>query len=515
MGRIYWLQTQFRFLLIAIFLFCISISASCSLSQKSSKNNSPDEQTTFEVPAPKVDLRKPLEISTSTKDVALCRTLVQEIEISEFSRARWGMVVIGLNDGRIVCGKETQNLFIPASIQKLLTSIVALDKLGGDFRAKTSVYSKSKILGGAIKGDLFLYGRGASDFDDAAIASLVSQLKKKGLKKIGGDVIGDESYFKGDSLGDGWTWNDVQWYYGAAASALSINGNQATISLQNGRPRSDSKFVELSGEVKPIEDIEAIGLKRELGTNKVYVWGNGKALDARIAISNPALLAAKILKEQLETQGITVAGDARSVDWKSDKTIDTKTAVELASIESKTLSETIREMNNDSVNLYAELILRELGKKFGIEAPEEDPKFQKLRGDDLSGAAVIKKWLKDNNVATEEIAIHDGSGLSRLDSVTPEAFGRALVFAAQSKFADVFKDSLPIAGSSGTLRGRLRNVSGKVLAKTGSIQYVNSLAGYAESKNEVYAFAVICNNDTSKNGSAPVIDKIATILTEN
>ncbi len=515
MGRIFWLQTQFRVVLIAIVFFCLSISSACSLSQNPSKNTQPDKQTTFEVPDPKVDLRKPLEISTLPKDIALCRMLYQEIEISEFSRARWGLIVIGLNDGRFVCGLDSQKLFNPASIQKLLTSIVALDKLGGGFRTKTSVYAKSKIEGGAVKGDLFLYGRGASDIDDAAIASLVSQLKKKGLKKIEGDVIGDESYFKGDSLGDGWTWNDVQWYYGAAASALSINKNQATISLQNGRPRSDSKFVELSGEVKPIEDIEAIGLKRELGTNKVYVWGNGKALNARIAISKPALLAAKILKEQLEKHGITVSGEVRSVDWKSDNKVDTETAIELASIESKTLAETVRDMNKDSINLYAELILRALGKKFGTEVPDEDPKFQRLRGDDFAGAAVITKWLKENNVATEEIAIHDGSGLSRLDSVTPEAFGRALVFAAQSKFADVFEDSLPLAGRSGTLRGRLRNVSGKVLAKTGSIQYVTSLAGYAKSKSEVYAFAIICNNETGKNGSAPVIDKIVTILTEN
>ena len=81
-------------------------------------------------------------------------------------------------------------------------------------------------------------------------------------------------------------------------------------------------------------------------------------------------------------------------------------------------------MNKDSVNLYAELILRTLGKKFGEKAPDENPKMQNLRGDDSAGTSVIEKWLTENDVASDEIKVHDGSGLSRLDFVTPEAFGR-------------------------------------------------------------------------------------------
>jgi D-alanyl-D-alanine carboxypeptidase/D-alanyl-D-alanine-endopeptidase (penicillin-binding protein 4) len=332
------------------------------------------------------------------------------------------------------------------------------------------------------------------------------------LKSIKGDIVGDESYFTGDNLGDGWAWNEAQWYYGAASSALSINRNQATVTIQNGKPKSDSKYVELSGEVKPVEDIEAIGLKRELGTNKVYVWGNGNNLNVKIAISDPALLSAKILKEVLEKNGIKVEGEAKSVNWESEDKPDVEDAFELASIESETLGETVHRMNKDSVNLYAELILRTLGKKFGNEAPDENPKMQKLRGDDSAGAAVIKKWLKDKNVATNEIAIHDGSGLSRLNNVTPEAIGRAIIYASNSKFTDTFKNSLPVAAQSGTLKGRLGNVSGKILGKTGSILYINSLAGFAQTKDETLAFVIIGNNITHKGNSAEVIDKIASIL---
>ena len=504
---LFWrLLSVFVSLILRVSLFSESISPET--------NDSPNEKT-FEIPKSDLDLAKTIEYSQSPKDVDICKKINQTIAESEFKNARWGMIAISLKDGRAVCGIDAQKLFNPASIQKLLTSVVALDKLGTDFRWKTSVYSKDEIENGSLKGDLILYGRGAPDLNESDFAKLIGQLKEKGISKIEGNVIGDQSFFKGDTLGDGWTWNETQWYYGARASALTFNENKITITLQNGKPRSDSKLVEVSGEVKPIEDIEAIGLKRELGTNKIYVWGNGSDLKARVAVNKPALLAAKIFKEKLEQNGIEISGEARNRDWKSADQLDTENAKELAFVESKKLSEIIQKMNKDSVNLYAELILRTLGKKFGNEAPNEDPKMQRLRGDDSAGTSVIKKWLTEKNIATNEVAIHDGSGLSRLDFVTPEAFSRALVYASRAEFSKTFKNSLPVSGRSGTLKGRLKNASGKILAKTGTITYASSLAGYANAPSETYVFAVISNNETRKAESSVVIDKIVSLLVRN
>jgi D-alanyl-D-alanine carboxypeptidase/D-alanyl-D-alanine-endopeptidase (penicillin-binding protein 4) len=500
--------------LVLIFLYLIFVSA-CFSPNKSgqSETASPINKESFEVPNTNISLAQPLAVSDEPKDVALCEKINQTIEESEFANARWGVIAIGLKDGRVVCQREARRLFNPASIQKLLTSIVALDKLGADFRFQTKVLSNKAIENGILDGDLTVYGQGAPDFNEEGLEKLVEQLQAKELKKIKGNIIGDESFFKGDNLGDGWTWNDVQWYYGAEASALSIKQNQGSINLQNGKAIASTDFVQVSNAIKPIEDIEAVGLKRGLADNQVYVWGNASNLNVRISINNPALWAAKIFKEALKKKGIFVEGEPKSADWKSENKSNT---VEFASIESQTLGEIVRKMNKDSVNLYAELILRNLGKRFGDGAPDENPETQKLRGDDSAGASVVKKWLTENNVATDEIKIHDGSGLSRLNFVTPEAFGRALIYASQSKFADVFKNSLPIAGTDGTLHGRLGNVRGKVLAKTGSIAYVNALAGYAKSSgDETFAFVIICNNETRKADSSSLIDSIATILTEN
>ena len=504
------------FILQAVLFLALSLSACFSSAPPSQTNQ--NTQTEVHVPASNINLTKPLEISQKPEDLALARKIDETIEKSEFANARWGVFVVSLKDGRVVAARDAQKLFTPASVLKIITSVVALDKLGADFRWRTRVYAKEKIEAGILNGDLILYGEGAPDLSDEGIANLVSQLKAKGLQKVKGNIVGDESYFTGDKIGDGWSWNELQWYYGAEASALSINRNLVNVSLQDGKPRvePETDYVELSGAVAALQngDPESIGLKRGLGNNKIYVWGEGKNLDARVAVENPALWSAKILKDSLVKNGIAVEGDAKSADWKAQDKFNPESATELANVESQTLGEIIRRMNKDSVNLYAELILRTLGKKFGADAPDENPKTRKTRGDDAAGAAVIKKWLTENASASlqETEAIKDGSGLSRLNFVTPETVGRALVAGNQIKAAEAFKNSLPIAGQDGTLRGRLGNVSGKILGKTGSIMYVNSLAGYANRADETLAFVILCNNETRKADSSVLIDAIATLL---
>ncbi len=502
-----------------LILFSIVIFSACRSVEQVSQSEDVLQvnEESFDVPTSNINLAKPLEISQKPEDVALANKIDETIEKSEFANARWGVFVISLKDGRLVVARDAQKLFNPASIQKIFTSIVALNKLDADFRWKTSIFAKKEIGNGTLDGDLILYGHGVPDFDGDSLENLVNQLQAKGLKHIKGNAVGDESFFKGDDIGDGWTWNDLQWHYGAEAGALTFKENQAGVYMKDGEPTASTDYLQIRSELKPKQDgiVEGFGIKRGLTDNQVYIWGNGDKASGRLAVHNPALWAAKTLKESLEKRGITVDGEAKSADWKTENHLDVANAVELASIESKTLAEIVQKMNKRSINVYAELLLRTIGKKFGDTAPDENRQLQEVRGDAAAGASVIKKFLKENNVATDEIQIHDGSGLSRLDFVTPEAFGRALVFAAQSKFADVFRDSLPIAATDGTLGGRLGKAKGKILAKTGSITFVNSLAGYAQAADgEIYAFAIINNNVTRKGDSSRIIDAIATSLTE-
>ena len=484
-------------------------------SQNPSQVILPDsDETAFDVPSPGINPANPLVVSQQPDDVALCGKINQTIDESPYTNARWGFFAVSLKDGRVVCSRDGRKLFNPASIEKTLTAIVALDKLGADFRWKTSVYAANQIgADGTLNGDLILYGRGAPDFGSTALDELVSQLQAKGLKRVTGNVIGDASYFRGDAIGDGWTWNELQWYYGAEASALSFNENEGFVNVENGVGKGSNDLLRVTVGEDSAENTETGGIKRGLEDNNFYIWGKSKNFGARVSIHDPAELAAKTLKENLAKKGITVNGQFGSRDWKSGDKLDTAKAVELAAVQSEPLGEAVKRMNKHSVNLYGELILRTIGKNFSSEVPNNIQLPQNVRGDDITGAAIVKKWLLEHRAGTDEIEIHDGSGLSRLDFVTPEVFAKAFIYAAQSPFAKVFTDSLPIGGTDGTLGGRFGSVKGKVIAKTGTITFVNSLAGYAVDKSgEVFTFSVISNNDTRKNGVRNVMDKAVTYL---
>ncbi|MGI8495085.1 MAG: D-alanyl-D-alanine carboxypeptidase/D-alanyl-D-alanine endopeptidase, partial [Pyrinomonadaceae bacterium] len=365
----------------------------------------------FPVSSSDVNLAKPLEISTRPADVALCDKINQTIEQSEFANARWGVVAISLKDGRVICGRDAQKLFNPASIEKTLTAIVALDTLGADYRWRTSVYAANQIQpDGTLNGDLTLYGQGAPDFDTKALEQLVADLQAKGLKRVKGNVIGDASYFRGSGLGDGWTWNELQWYYGAEASALTFNDNEGFVNVENGIGKAAPDYIQVVTAASTPEEEKnggggnssrsrnSAGLTRGLDDNDFYVWGTKQNWGARVAVHNPAEWAARAFKQSLEKHGITVEGLPQSFDWKSANKLDTGAATELAFVESQTLSEIVKKMNKHSVNLYAELILRTIGRKFRDTAPADNARPEEVRGDDNAGAAIIKKWLREHSV---------------------------------------------------------------------------------------------------------------------
>ena len=516
-----------RLILLSLFF----VAAGCSFySQKKAEvvpvQQSPNEEATgFEVPPPNINLANPLVVSNKPEDAAMCAEINSKIDKSPYANAHWGVIAVSLKDGRVVCSRDGRKLFNPASIEKTLTAIVALDKLGADYRWKTTVLAANQIgADGVLTGDLVLRGEGAPDFDNDALENLAAQLQSKGLKRVKGNVVGDASYFRGDAVGEGWTWNELQWYYGAEAGALTFNENQAFVNVENGIGKATTDYVHVTvGNPEPIENanksgnngenLETGGVKRGLENNEFYVWGNSKNFGVRVAVHDPAKWAAKSLRESLEKKGIVVEGETKSRDWKSEDDFDAAKAQNLAEINSQTLGEIVKKMNKHSVNLYAELILRTIGKKFGAEVPNSVQLPQNVRGDDTVGAAVVKQWLINHKIAADEMQIADGSGLSRIDFVTPESFAKAFIVAAQSSFAAAFTNSLPIAATDGTLGGRLSPAKGKILAKTGTVTFVNSLAGYAQNKSgEIYTFAVIANNETHKNAAVGLIDQIALTL---
>jgi D-alanyl-D-alanine carboxypeptidase/D-alanyl-D-alanine-endopeptidase (penicillin-binding protein 4) len=522
------------FLIIAIFLAaCRQPQTNDSDADANNQNQIEDitppqsgDARRIDFPQNKVELPQAIRISNDAQDIELSRQINEIIEKSSFRNARWGVFVTSLKDGRVLVARDAQNLFNPASTLKIFTTAVALDKLGSNFRWKTSILSEKQInADGALEGDLILYGRGAPDFDERGIAALVEQLKQKGLKQISGKIIGDASYFHGNNLGSGWIWDEAQWYYGAEPSALSYSDNTVLVEIEPNRKigeaatiktTPDAPFVSINNNTRTESNAnkQTIGVHRDLDSNNLQIWGAvppGKAFAVRTTMHAPQLWAANALKKNLERAGIKIAGEIASRDWKNAD-LNLQNYKELASIESDTLAEIVKRTNKRSINLNAELILRTLGRR---ERETADKEKLIMLGDDALGALVVTNWLAAKGVATNGQEIHDGSGLSRLDFVSPEATGRLLVHAAQMPEAQAFKDSLPVAGVDGTLGGRLTKFKDKIFAKTGTITYVNTLAGYAQiSDDETLAFVIFCNNQTSKQNSVNTVDAVASLIAD-
>jgi D-alanyl-D-alanine carboxypeptidase/D-alanyl-D-alanine-endopeptidase (penicillin-binding protein 4) len=460
------------------------------------------------------------------------------IDESEFAYARWGISVISMANGATVYQRNADKLFTPASNMKIYTTGVALDLLGADYRWRTSVYANTQPdASGRIQGDLILYGRGAPDLvsrsqDESrgSLAKLADDLYQRGVRRVEGNVNGDESYFRGDPLGDGWQWTDIQWYFGAEASALSINGNEIDVNL-----------VPSSGEEPPVMRVSdnesqmivqnrmingkagvrtTIGVHRGLSDNNIEVWGElapgSKGFGARLSVHNPALWAAKLFLSALKTRGIEIGGQAQARNSRvaQSQRFDPTRSVELAAVSSQPLSEIVKKTNKESNNLYAELILRTLGRERGEMIAQPEP-VGRERGDDEAGRAIIRLWLERAGIPTSHLAFHDGSGLSRLDLVTPETTARLLLSYSKTASGEAFRQSLPISGRDGTLGGRLKTLSDRVSAKTGSLTYDNSLSGYLTTpQGEVLAFSIMCNDQTGRSDSIRLIDKIATLMGE-
>ncbi len=115
---------------------------------------------------------------------------------------------------------------------------------------------------------------------------------------------------------------------------------------------------------------------------------------------------------------------------------------------------------------------------------------------------MIRLWLNRSRVPMQGVTLHDGSGLSRLNLVTPRTFVHLLAAMQQSPNSQVFRDSLPVSGRDGTLGYRLKDYADRVAAKTGYITYDAALSGYVTtSEGEVFAFSMICNDETGKPSS--------------
>jgi D-alanyl-D-alanine carboxypeptidase/D-alanyl-D-alanine-endopeptidase (penicillin-binding protein 4) len=497
-------------------------------------------------------------------DVARFRMKVEAaLDEAHAQKAFWGVLVADRDSGETLYELNAERFFTPASNAKIFTSTLALSTLGADYRFHTTLETTGQLgSDGRLVGDLVLIGRGDPDLSnrkfpfagkveregpaEAVLAEMVEAAIAKGLKEVDGDIVTDDSYFPYDPYPASWSVGDLYFTFGAPVSALAFNDNAVSMEVSPGQHEGDAATL----GVEPAAAIDAFSheigtgpssskpdfsVVRQPGQNFILLRGSIPVGHAPIkldfAMTDPAEVAARALKQTLESAGVPVTGGIRVQHAAPPKPFDSTTLASqatsnipsipgamsndvativntlvLADHVSPSLLESIRFTNKVSQNLHAELFLRVVAReKAGVGSTD-------------AGIWVEQNFLKTAGIADGEVVLSDGSGLSRDDLVTPRALVQLLQFVSQQPWGADYISTFPIAGVDGTLENRMKDTpaSGRIVAKTGSLEHVRAMSGYATSvRGEHLVFTIFGNNNPAHGHDATAaIDAIAVAMVE-
>lgn len=432
-----------------------------------------------------------------------------------FERMRWGILIKNLSSDQILYSRDAQKYFIPASTTKILTTAAAWQKLGKDFRIRTSIHQGDE-------GNFYLVGRGDPSFNNAQLTVLAQKLQQRGIRSIN-KLIVDDSYFQGEYIDTSWQWEDIQADYGAPVNSLMVNENTGVLTL------SPTKI----GEKLNITWSDDIELYSGIENNSITVAENeprffqvtrdlkGQVLkiDGKLPINSPSQTIGlsvidpidnflKNLRLTWAKVGITVKEIEPIFEYQHYKIAEQKP--EIAVVESLTLPDLVKEANMNSNNLYAEALLRHLSNRESI-----NKQTNKRETTVNQGLKILKTTLSEWEIEPNTYMIVDGSGLSRKNLISPEALVKTLQVMAKSPDGNLFRASLATGGMTGTLKNRFLKTPawGIVQGKTGSMTGVISLSGYINVPNyDDLVFSMIVNQSQQPSAVRKAMDEIIILL---
>ncbi|HWZ28685.1 MAG TPA: D-alanyl-D-alanine carboxypeptidase/D-alanyl-D-alanine-endopeptidase [Gemmatimonadales bacterium] len=437
-----------------------------------------------------------------------------------FDRAQWGVYVID-DQGKVRYQRDGDRYRVPASNTKLVVSATATVLLPPDYRVRTSLYTGGALSGGVLSGDLVLYGRGDPTFSErcfgidtlaagacdsafTAMNALAESLWAKGVRRVQGKLVGDGSYFEPTLIAPGWSAWDLNWWYAAPVSGLGFHDNSVDFHIAPGPTVDAPPTVSWSPDVGlitfenrartvPADSGTSIGDEFFRTPGTLNVWAQGTvALGRRpwiesFALPDPNLFAARALETALERRGISVLGGAISTT-DSLAYRSARTAPALVEYLGRPLPDIIFPILNTSQNWFAEMLLKILGREFRGAGSWE------------AGLDVERRFLIDSvGVDSTAFSLEDGSGLSAGNLVTPHTFVQLLAYMHRHPRRAPFLAALPHAARPGSLLRRFVGtpLDSLVVAKTGSIDRVNSLSGYIERPGgKTWTFSIQANTHT-------------------
>lgn len=426
---------------------------------------------------------------------------INQLIAHELPNADIGIVIMNAQTGKLLYQRNAYQAFTPASNLKLFTAAAALLKLGPSYHFNTSILiNHNQKQRHVLNGDLVVQFTGDPTLTAKNLKKLITGIKQKGIDQINGNIIIDDHDFSGPTYAPGWSMDDQHWYYAAPISAIIINQNAVAVSIGGsktvGRPavmrlNHASPYFHLTSNVTSVTYQKAerhCSIEPQVSTNNhidfVGCWPVAKNAGFKIAIANPRLYATQLIRNSLKENNIHLSG--KIVTGATPKNMQ-----RLLVHQSPALKQMIHTMLKDSDNVYAESILKTLGKKVtGVGS------FQQ-------GANAMEHILHaTTDIDFKQAEIVDGSGASRYDLVRPAQLARLLyVMANNQQLKSDFIRALPIAGEDGTLDKRMQafDVKGKVHAKTGTLKGVTTLSGYIKTQDgKQLLFVMMMNHIVGK-----------------
>jgi serine-type D-Ala-D-Ala carboxypeptidase/endopeptidase (penicillin-binding protein 4) len=422
----------------------------------------------------------------------------------ELAHAHVGVSVRTL-DGSVVYEHNAGRLFVPASNQKLLTGAGMLEALGPDYRHRTRVFATAAPQGGVLRGDLVVVGGGDptisrrfAEDSRAVFRQWADSLRSHGITRIAGHIVGVDTVFDAVPYGRGWAWDDLNASYAPRVSGLGFQEGAIQVTLFPGAGAGTpglvsldppTSFVPVVNEVVTAPAGEPAQWSARWTGDRPHLLIEGRIpADTPFVQSSFAVLGGAtaffvhVLRETLRDAGITVEGpavDAR--EWEGVVPRADRMAL-LFVHHSPSLEEVLVGMMKPSQNFMAEMMLRTLGRELRQE------------GSLRAGGAAVDSLLLAWGLPAAEAVTADGSGLSRMNLLSPGLIAGLLVRMHAGPYRSAWWASLPVAGRDGTLRGRFLGTpaEGRVVAKTGTLTGVRPLAGYAPTAaGDTLVFAVI------------------------
>ncbi|OYU14290.1 MAG: D-alanyl-D-alanine carboxypeptidase/D-alanyl-D-alanine-endopeptidase [Alphaproteobacteria bacterium PA4] len=441
---------------------------------------------------------------------------------------RYGVMVTAL-DGKPLLAINPDGRFIPASNTKMFVTATAFADLAALQAAATGTGVRLEPAGpGQV--DVILHGRGqarlSSGADCTSCLQVLAEAVAARTRRVR-HVIGDDSWFPAEPWGPGMSWNNIQTESGTGISALSLDDNMIIAMVTPAAPGATpalaiAPYFEVDNRIVTVAgDGDAIVAARAPNSRLIRLTGTigaaARPVKLEFGIDDPADYAAWSLRRLLQAQGVTVTGAIgtrhRPLSPADDPAVRGSAPPPrppqpemLAELPPPDLAADMAIINKISQNLYADLMLRRIGRQAGS-------------GSIADGQAALRAVMTAAQLPAASFTFADGAGMSSYNRITPRAATRLLVWAAGQPWGAAWRDTLSVAGVDGTLRNRFKGtlLQGKLFAKTGSLNATRALSGYLVTRSgRTLAFSMLANDmpEGSDARATAVVDKALVAIAE-